>query len=104
MLDSSEQYDYFGRALATGDFDADGYADLAIGVPYEDLDTIGDAGAVNVVYGSSGGLSATDDEFWNQDTAFVEGGAETGDRFGYALASLPPERHKVYLPLVLKAY
>ncbi|MDF1514871.1 MAG: hypothetical protein P1S60_13765 [Anaerolineae bacterium] len=33
-------------------FDGDAYVDLAIGVPYEDVGTIGDAGAVNVVYGS----------------------------------------------------
>jgi hypothetical protein len=100
MLDSAEQYDYFGRALAAGDFNGDAYADLAIGVPYEDVDTIGDAGAVSVVYGSAGGLTPTGDQFWHQDVLYVEGSAETGDRFGYALATLRLERHKVYVPLV----
>ncbi|MBN2394497.1 MAG: hypothetical protein JXR84_27435, partial [Anaerolineae bacterium] len=33
-------------------FDSDNYADLAIGVPYEDVTTIVDAGAVNVIYGT----------------------------------------------------
>ena len=46
-------------ALASGDFDADGIDDLAIGIPYEDLQiaeftpppAITDAGAVYVLYG-----------------------------------------------------
>lgn len=102
MLDSAEEYDYFGRALAVGDFNSDRYADLAIGVPYEDVGTIGDAGAVSVVYGSPGGLSSAGNQFWHQDVAGVEGGCETGDRFGYALAALPPERYEVFLPVVLR--
>ena len=103
ILGSTEQYDYFGRALAVGDFNRDAYADLAIGVPYEDVDTVGDAGAVNVVYGSASGLTTTGDQFWHQNSQYIEGGCETGDRFGYALAALPPgKRPKVYLPLVLR--
>jgi hypothetical protein len=103
ILDSAEQYDYFGRALSAGDFDGDGYTDLAIGVPYEDVGTIVDAGAVSVVYGSASGLSADGDQFWHQDVAYIEGGCETGDRFGYALASLyRVKTHRVYLPLVLR--
>ena len=31
-----------------GDFNGDGYADLAVGVPGEDLGSVGDAGAVQV--------------------------------------------------------
>jgi hypothetical protein len=105
ILDSAEQYDYFGRALSAGDFDGDGYTDLAIGVPYEDVDTIVDAGAVSVVYGSASGLSADGDQFWHQDVAYIEGGCETGDRFGYALASLyRVKTHRVYLPLALRDY
>ena len=103
ILDSSEQNDYFGRALSAGDFDGDGYTDLAIGVPYEDVDTIEDAGAVNVVYGSASGLTTTGDQFWHQDVDYIEGGCETGDRFGYALASLYRlETDRVYLPLVVR--
>jgi len=103
VRDTSEEYDYFGRALAAGDFDQDGYTDLAIGVPYEDVGTIKDAGAVNVVYGSSAGLTATDDQFWHQDVDYIQGKCETGDRFGYALASLYRlKTHIIYTPMVLK--
>ncbi len=55
-----EPGDGFGSALATGDFDGDGYADLAIGVPDEDLETDTDTffgvGAVHVVFGGPLGL------------------------------------------------
>jgi hypothetical protein len=37
--DIPEQGDRFGAALAAGDLDADGFADLAIGVPGEGLPT-----------------------------------------------------------------
>ncbi len=48
----SDAFDFFGYALATGDFDDDGYADLAVGVPYEDSYYVTEFGAVNVLYGS----------------------------------------------------
>jgi len=57
--DVSESGDSFGSSLASGDFDNDGKDDLAIGVPDENLGSIFTAGAVNVIYGSSSGLSAT---------------------------------------------
>jgi hypothetical protein len=72
------------------DFNHDGFADLAIGVPDEDVGSIVDAGAVNVIYGSPSGLSATaarTDQFWHQNTANVEDVAEPSDRFGSALAT-----------------
>lgn len=43
----TENGDFFGSALETGDFDGDGAPDLAIGVPGEDTDI----GAVNILYG-----------------------------------------------------
>jgi hypothetical protein len=45
-------------AAASGDFNGDGFADLAVGAPYEDVGTVADAGAVNVLYGSAAGLSS----------------------------------------------
>jgi hypothetical protein len=50
--------DGFGSALASGDFDADGHADLAIGAPGRNVgDRAQREGAVTVLYGSSHGLS-----------------------------------------------
>ena len=79
--------DAFGATVVCGNFNVDQYDDLAIGVPGEDVGSLVDAGAVNVLYGSSGGLTAAGNELWHQDVAGVEGVAEAGDRFGAALAS-----------------
>jgi hypothetical protein len=54
---AAEEFDFFGDALITGDFNNDGFADLAIGVPGESVDSIVDAGAANVLYGSPKGLT-----------------------------------------------
>jgi hypothetical protein len=97
--DVAENVDLFGYSLATGDFNKDGISDLAIGVPREDVDTIGNAGAVNVIYGSLrndlpiGGLSATvpflgigrTDQIWTQDIPGIKGFAEDSDQFGASL-------------------
>jgi hypothetical protein len=39
-----------------GDFNNDGFDDLVVGAPGEDIGTINNAGAVNIFYGSSSGL------------------------------------------------
>ena len=83
--DAAEQYDYFGMTVAAGDFNADGYADLAIGASHEELSAKVQAGAVNVIYGAPSGLSATAivrDQRWSQDTRDVEDVVEMGDQFG----------------------
>lgn len=82
----AEPGDGFGSATASGDFDGDGYADLAIGIPGEDLGGYADTGAVQVLYGSAGGLTARD-QLWHQDRAGVPGVNETGDQFGQLLAA-----------------
>lgn len=53
----SEKGDAFGAAIASADFDRDGFADLAVGQPEEAVAEPEDrAGAVTVVYGSRSGL------------------------------------------------
>jgi hypothetical protein len=88
VQDQAEKSDAFGRSLAAGDWNGDGFADLAIGAFLEDLVAAKDAGAVNVLYGSAGGLQADapDDQFWTQDSPGVQDQAETGDWFGWSLA------------------
>ena len=74
-------------AEVRADFNGDGFDDLAVGVPGEDIGTINSAGAVNVIYGSSGGLSCGGNQFWHQDSSGILDTAEASDQFGDALAA-----------------
>jgi len=86
----------FGFALAAGDFDGDGRAELAIGVPGQagaefvvngnDASRLRDAGAVHVLRSSASGLLTTNSQYFDQ-TALFGSGNETGDAFGRALAA-----------------
>ena len=92
VLDGAEEYDQFGRPLAAGDFNRDGFFDLAIGVPEEDTGGHTGDGGVHVLYGSAAGLQATgsggpDDQLWGQDSPGVEDAAESYDQFGEALSA-----------------
>jgi hypothetical protein len=87
---AAEEDDYFGSYLSSGDFNGDGKDDLAIGISGEDLGSIVDAGAVQVLYGSSKGLSATSpiaNQFWTQDSTNVNDVAEKSNAFGNSLSS-----------------
>ena len=90
VLDTADDDDEFGAALATGDFDNDGFDDLAIGVPGEDLaqppgGNASDAGAVNVLHGSSAALPPAATSSGRRSSS--QGAHEDGDHFGYALAA-----------------
>ena len=86
ILDQSETGDQFGFSVSTGDYNGDGYTDLAVGVPYEDISYV-DQGAVNVIYGSRWGLQASGDDLWTQGQGGTAGTAGARDQFGYSLAS-----------------
>lgn len=79
--------DGFGETLAMGDFDGDGRADLAVGVPGEAVAAQANAGAVNVLYGRGDGLGAAGSDLWTQATPGMEGLAGHDHRFGAALAA-----------------
>src|SRR5690606_6316400 len=51
VLGTPEVNDFFGAAVAAGDFDGDGFGDLAIGVTGQAVLGEDDAGAVSVLYG-----------------------------------------------------
>ena len=85
--DAPESGDRFGHAVTAGDFNGDGYDDMAVGVQREDVGSVSDAGAVNVIYGSAAGLTATGNQFWTQDSPEVEDVAEAGDYFGSSLSA-----------------
>jgi hypothetical protein len=88
--DAKEDLDEFGHSLTSGDFNSDGKDDLAIGVPKESLGSLRDAGGVEVIYGSSSGLSAISpvaDQFWTQESPDVDDMAEATDIFGWSLTS-----------------
>jgi FG-GAP repeat len=87
VLGRPERQDRFGYALAQGDFDGDGFTDLAIGVPREDVGLIRNAGAVNVLYGSALGLTATGNQLWAQSSPGIKDRAERWDLFGFAVAA-----------------
>ncbi len=92
IQDTPETNDKFGEALAAGDFDGNGCADLVVGVPYEGFKSAGDAadhaaaGIIQVLWGGWDGLSGEMNQRWNQDILVAEGEAETGDHFGDSLA------------------
>ena len=81
-----EDWDRFGDALAVGDFDGNGYDDLAVGVPYENIDGSANAGIINFLYGSDDGLVG-DYAYLGQESVCLDCEAESGDMFGYALAA-----------------
>ena len=86
------------------DFNGDRYADLAVGVPGEDL-VAGEygAGAVNVLYGSATGITAAGDQVWTQDSTGVLGTADQYDGFGADLASADFDRDG-YADLAIMTY
>jgi hypothetical protein len=84
-----EPGDRFGASLSLGAFDAvDGgnSHDLAVGTPGEDVGTVTDAGAINVLNGGASGLVGHD-RLLVQGSPGVAGHAEAGDGFGSSLAN-----------------
>ena len=77
--------DLFGYSLAAGDVTGDGYPDIAVGVPGEDIGSVREAGAVVLLKGGATGLTGRGAQAFHQSTAGVPGISEKGDYFGRAV-------------------
>jgi hypothetical protein len=86
--EAPESGDFFGWALAGGRFRGGRVSDLAIGVPGEGGGTVSQAGAVNVLRGSAGGLSTHGNQFLTEGSGGLAGSAENGDIFGAGLSDV----------------
>lgn len=95
---AAERGDQFGFELAVYDEDQDGCSDVAVGLPYEDIDVrdtagnvtvVPDAGMIQIIHGSTAGLGAGMGvtEYWQGEGRPLGGVAETGDFVGYAMAA-----------------
>jgi len=81
--DNEDNYgDQFGYALAAGDVTGDGYPDIAVGVPGEDIGSIREAGSVVLLRGGASGLTGSGAQAFNQSTSGVPGVSEKHDEFG----------------------
>jgi hypothetical protein len=76
---------FFGTTLASGDFNGDGIDDLAVGLPGLTVAGMRDAGGVQLLRGTSGGLRWS--TAFTENTPFVAGQPGVGYAFGFSLAA-----------------
>lgn len=79
----------FGDAVSSGDFNCDGFDDVAFGMPRDDLIGADDGGRVLVLYAESSGagLGTSGPQVWSQAGTAVPGDPSAFDGFGRTLAS-----------------
>ncbi|MFF0290179.1 VCBS repeat-containing protein [Streptomyces sp. NPDC005262] len=76
---SAETGDAFGWVSAYGDFNSDGFDDLAVSARYEDVDGDTDGGTVAIMWGSSSGLTG--------GTTIKDPAVSSHDQWGRTLAA-----------------
>ena len=82
--------DHFGDSVSAGDIDGDGYDDLVVGVPGDDISVLTstyiDAGSIHVIYGSEQGLTSTGDQVVDRASDGLDADVASFDRFGESVA------------------
>ena len=76
-----------------------------MGICHESLNNPLDyAGAAQIMYGSSGGITSSGNWFVHQGLPAIEGLAEDLDNFGWTMTAIPVVKRRVYLPIVVRNY
>jgi hypothetical protein len=78
---------FFSQALAVGDFNGDGFDDLAAGAPGVNTSGVSDSGAVVVLYGGASGVSTTGRQIWHKGSLGIPGELGVDEEFGAGLAA-----------------
>ncbi|WP_097911486.1 FG-GAP and VCBS repeat-containing protein [Streptomyces sp. b84] len=89
---ADERGDAMGASAAVGDLDGDGYGEVVVGLPGEDVDTAKDAGGVLVFKGRASGITGADTKVIGQSTANIPGVDEQGDAFGGEVHVVAPAK------------
>jgi hypothetical protein len=76
--------DRFGTTVSAADLDNDGYTDLLVGTPYEDISSQADSGLAQVIWGSSSGLGKGRSSTELTQSSFGRTPA-AGDQLGFAI-------------------
>ncbi|OIJ64567.1 FG-GAP-like repeat-containing protein [Streptomyces mangrovisoli] len=83
MPGTTEKGDAFGWDVDLGDVNGDGYQDVVVSAPGEDIGGVSNTGIVTVLYGSATGVRPiTGAQSFAQSTAQVPGSDEKNDLFG----------------------
>jgi len=85
IADRAASDELFGHAVTGGDYNGDGFGDLAIGAPLEMVANLDSAGVVHVLYGGPNGLSAKGDQLWHQNVRGVKEEVDGRETFGFTL-------------------
>ena len=90
ILEPAYPDDYFGDSLSAGDIDHDGFDDLVVGVPGDDVTYLGtwleDAGSIHVIYGSATGLTNIGDQVIDRISDGLNANPAAYDRLGESVA------------------